>query len=56
MGPLTKSVSPARILENAQIFDFEISAEDMAVIMALPEMGFTGWLPEEAPADALVNS
>lgn len=55
VNPLTKSVSPARILENAQIFDFEISAEDMAVIMALPEMGFTGWLPEEAPADALVN-
>lgn len=55
VNPLTKSVSPARIRENARIFDFEIAAEDMAVIAALPEMGFTGWLPEEAPADALVN-
>ncbi len=55
VNPLTKSVSPARMAENAQIFDFEISKEDMDVIAALPEMGFTGWLPEEAPADALVN-
>ena len=55
LNPLTKSVSPARIEENSKIFDFEISKEDMDTIMALPEMGFTGWLPEEAPADALVG-
>ena len=55
VNPLTKSVSPKRILENSQLFDFELSAEDMALITALPRMGFTGWLPEEAPADALVN-
>lgn len=55
VNPLTKSVKPERIAENSQIFDFEIEKADMEAIVNLPIMGFTGWLPEEAPADELVK-
>lgn len=54
LNVLTKSVTPSRILENTEIFDFELSDDDMNLIKSMPEIGFTGWLPENAPADALV--
>lgn len=55
VNPLTKSVKAERIVENSKIFDFELTDEDMAIIANLPKMGFTGWLPEDAPADALAE-
>lgn len=35
--PLPKSDDPARIVANADVFDFDISKEDMAMLDALDE-------------------
>ena len=51
--PLPKSTKPERIAANAEVFDFEITAEDMDALMNLPRLGFSGFLPEDAPADAI---
>ncbi|MBP3323800.1 MAG: aldo/keto reductase [Clostridia bacterium] len=53
--PLPKSTNEGRMASNAEVFDFEISAEDMETLMNMPLLGFSGFVPEEAPADALVN-
>lgn len=54
--PLSKSVHENRIKENMNIFDFEISVDDMKKIDAIEGLGFSTWKPEDAPADALVAS
>ena len=46
---IPKSNSPERIEENINIFDFELSADEMKQINNLPKMGFSGEHPNFWP-------
>lgn len=47
--PLPKSTSRARMLENMNIFDFEITPEDVETMKTLEVFGMTGHHPDRAP-------
>ncbi|MDR1160343.1 MAG: aldo/keto reductase [Syntrophomonadaceae bacterium] len=46
--PLPKSVTPARIQENADIFDFELSEKDVQNLASMKNYGGAGFNPDTA--------
>ncbi len=45
--PLPKTVNPDRMVENADVFDFELTAEEMRIIDELKNLGGQCALPDE---------
>lgn len=45
--PLPKSITPTRISHNLEVYDFEITQEDMAVIDGMPYIGGSGLNPDK---------
>lgn len=46
---IPKSTSATRMAENLDVFDFSLSAQEMLAIDNLPQMGFSGELPNQWP-------
>lgn len=54
--PLPKSTAVSRMKTNSEVFDFTIDENDIKELLALPCLGFSGFSPEDAPADALAGN
>lgn len=48
---LPKTKTPEHMIANTEVFEFEISAEDMAAIKTMPITGFSECYPDEATID-----